>query len=32
VLADVRMVDGTAKLEDAVDRDRWRSLIEAAKG
>jgi len=32
VHADVRMVDETAKLEDAVDRDMWRGLIEATKG
>jgi len=30
--ADVRMVDGTAKLETTVDHGRWRGLIEAAKG
>jgi len=26
------MVDKTAKLETAVDRNKWRGLIEAAKG
>jgi len=25
------MVDGTAKLETAVDRDHWRGLIEVPK-
>lgn len=29
--ADVEIVDGTAKLETAIDRDKWRHSIEAAK-
>lgn len=28
---DIRMVDGTAKLEIAIDRNKWRNLVEAAK-
>jgi hypothetical protein len=32
VNADIRMIDGTADIETATDRDVWRGLVEAAKG